>query len=369
MGVEIRTLRLLLDMIIFLAILGLHISFVVGHGAVVYPPPRNRVDYSLPPWSSGVPNPIPAVSNPDEGYWCPVPDGPSTLSGSNGQACFWFSNGCSIGCPNCDGTTRGPSIHTGKTDICGLKFNATICDPNLRTVNTGAKCGSDADSYYYSPWRAPGSSPVFDACGMAGGTRTWGHHGAQYRTTPHAKQGDYGSQSLQESTEQPQWKAGGTVNVSWSITANHGGGYQYRLCPKGENLTEACFQKNPLNFVGLQSFVWGDGTQIFFQGTYVSVGTTPKGSTWAMNPVPRNDTANTGESSKPRCKEIPNCGSTDVNSKCLCSGMWGPYDLLIVDTLKIPDNIPLGDYVLGWRWDCEESTQIWASCSDVTIEA
>ena len=68
-----------------------------------------------------------------------------------------------------------------------------------------------------------------------------------------------------------------------------------------------------------------------------------------------------------RCKEIPNCGSTAVNSKCFCSGMWGPYDLLIRDTLKIPNNLPPGDYVLGWRWDCEESTQVWSSCSDVTI--
>ena len=48
--------------------------------------------------------------------------------------------------------------------------------------------------------------------------------------------------------------------------------------------------------------------------------------------------------------------------------MWGPYDLLIVDTVKIPDNLTPGDYVLGWRWDCEESTQIWSSCSDVTIQ-
>ena len=24
--------------------------------------------------------------------------------------------------------------------------------------------------------------------------------------------------------------------------------------------------------------------------------------------------------------------------------------------------------VLGWRWDCEESTQVWSSCSDVTIQ-
>ena len=30
------------------------------------------------------------------------------MSGANGQSCFWFSNGCSIGCDECDGNTRGP---------------------------------------------------------------------------------------------------------------------------------------------------------------------------------------------------------------------------------------------------------------------
>ena len=71
-----------------------------------------------------------------------------------------------------------------------------MCDPGLRTVNTEAECGSDKDSYYYSPWRAPGSAPVLDSCGMAGGAPSWGHHGAQYRTSPNAKQGDKGSFSL-----------------------------------------------------------------------------------------------------------------------------------------------------------------------------
>merc|ERR1711863_197297 len=86
------------------------------------------------------------------------------------------------------------------------------------------------------------------------------------------------------------------------------------------------------------------------------------------NPIPRNDTAQTGKSFSPRCEERPDCGSTKVESDCFCSGMWGPYNLQIVDTLALPDSLPPGDYVLGWRWDCEESTQIWSSCSDVTIQ-
>jgi hypothetical protein len=110
------------------------------------------------------------------------------------QACFWFSNGCAIGCEECDGSTRGPipsfrcKAGTGnagncsveptpgahitfgpKAPICAKPLNATICDPELRTVNTGAECGAADDYFYYSPWRRPGSAPVIDACGVAGG--------------------------------------------------------------------------------------------------------------------------------------------------------------------------------------------------------
>ena len=49
--------------------------------------------------------------------------------------------------------------------------------------------------------------------------------------------------------------------------------------------------------------------------------------------------------------------------------MWGPYNLEIVDRVEIPRGLPAGYYVLGWRWDCEESNQIWSSCSDITIVA
>lgn len=38
------------------------------------------------------------------------------------------------------------------------------------------------------------------------------------------------------------------------------------------------------------------------------------------------------------------------------------------DTLRVPADIPAGEWVLGWRWDAEMTSQIWQSCSDITIE-
>ena len=26
-----------------------------------------------------------------------------------------------------------------------------------------------------------------------------------------------------------------------------------------------------------------------------------------------------------------------------------------------------GEYLLSWRWDCEESTQVWQNCADVVL--
>ena len=45
------------------------------------------------------------------------------------------------------------------------------------------------------------------------------------------------------------WRQGGVEKVGWGILANHGGGYSYRLCRTGEQLTEECFQKTPLRSV------------------------------------------------------------------------------------------------------------------------
>jgi len=368
---------------------------IAGHTAIVSPPPRNAVDRNVELWSGAVPEPVIRVSAKG-GWWCPIAgESNGKFSAALGQACFWFSNGAAIGCKTPDGNTRGPEAchrmgNQGRPNANGTygidcnqntttllskppscvcnnsDFKATICDPKLRTMNIHTECGSSADYTYFSPWRAPGSAGVFDACGMAGGRPGGGGaHGATYKDTVNAKAGDLGSKVLRAMPTKTTWQAGSVVEVSWAITANHGGGYQYRLCPADEALTEDCFQKRPLPFVGRQRFRWGGpkGKEMWFNGTYVSEGTIPKGSMWAKNPVPRNGAF------EPICDEVPNCGDSAIESKCRCSGMWGPYDLEIVDLVQLPADLEPGDWVLGWRNDCEESNQIWNSCSDVTIVA
>lgn len=43
-----------------------------------------------------------------------------------------------------------------------------------------------------------------------------------------------------------------------------------------------------------------------------------------------------------------------------------PYS--VVDQVTVPNNIEAGDYLLSFRWDCEQSPQIWQNCADIRIE-
>ena len=83
------------------------------------------------------------------------------------------------------------------------------------------------------------------------------------------------------------------------------------------------------------------GTELFFDGTYVSEGTTPAGSAWAKNPIPRNDkTGQHGEASgfPPHCKDVAMCqGMTD--------GSTAVPDLAIVDRVLVPKGTPPGAFL------------------------
>merc|ERR1712100_557100 len=102
---------------------------------------------------------------------------------------------------------------------------------------------------------------------------------------------------------------------------------------------------------------------------------------WGRNPVPPCDTPfGGGAVSNKKCKKatfdppIPgvfgfgpgSCGSSEVT----CTQeqfMEHNFDFGIVDKVKVPD-VPEGQYVLSFRWESEQTNQVWSSCADVTIQ-
>lgn len=267
-------------------------------------------------------------------------------------------------------------------------------DPKYLTWNLDVAPLSTDDWTRFSPWRAPGSAPVYDPCGMAGGGQKAGDPGNGGVPPPGHRVGDLGSKLSELSSGSTVYKTGAVVEVAWAIDANHGGGYQYRLCSKTDSLTEECFSKTPLSFVGsTQTIRFINGTKVEIPATYVSEGVLPVGSTWARNPIPACGDTNEGGAQKSACtypRFPPPLGSSTWGPDSY--GLWGfgagacesqlpgktcssqeeiqrELKFEIVDRVQIPSNLPEGDYYLGFRWDCEQTPQVWATCADVTISS
>jgi len=421
-------------MILFVATLTLHLFTVAeSHGALYIPTPRNAGDRSLPEFRGGK-SPIEACTcnNGNGGFNAPTEGCDLGLRGSSdglgdGQSCLWWSQGCSIGCDACATETYGMNPITGnppqegkagfRKRYCNSTFEATL-PREAWTLNIDAIENSEEDSYRFNPWRAPGFAPVVDACGQAGGEYAFQKMGGDsvFFNTSFAGKGEKGSRLPPIPREaRTEWKRGSFVEVAWGVRYNHGGGYQYRLCPADQDLTEECFQKMPLEFDRMrQALRWNDGKTtyalkeqaIFVDGVNV---TYPPGSTWARNPIPRIFDSKLGLSNEDSCPgpttraagSPPGCLAFDApcpwdqyktrgllpcnqsegtrlrhnahgrSLRCdgdgmsECSSDWVVG--VISDHVYIPSDIPAGDYVLGWRWDAEETAQVWSNCADVII--
>lgn len=252
-----------------------------------------------------------------------------------------------------------------------------------------------ADFTKHHPWRYPGSAGVEggDPCGVSGGWYTKGSAGNGGEAPPGAPQGELGSTSeiFPKLLEQTVWVAGSTVEVAWGITANHGGGYQYRLCPADQKITEECFQAHPLDFTEDVTYVqYGYGKDVNNRTTIPAVTLTgdlvvPAGSTWRRNPIPPCDVPVSGGALKSGCPgptfKSPLEGGPGVaygfgGGSCQGEGVHcTPQEFAdqffhfgLVDKVKIPSDLPEGDYVVGFRWESEQTPQVWQSCSDVTIK-
>ena len=96
----------------------------------------------------------------------------------------------------------------------------------------------------------------------------------------------------------------------------------YRLCPAGEELSEACFQRKPLEFVQEKhALVFQNGSRLPIKGVFTDVGTSPAGSVWARLPIPTGwaewmppDTRGLG----PRCSCDESGDGTPGDFSCGC---------------------------------------------------
>jgi len=296
-----------------------------------------------------------------------------------------------------------------------------------------------------NPWYAPGHAPVANPCGILGGARfsnandyiagpgdeleqykngTLGSmNGAAPSPNMSIPAGTTGTDVLKygqnmrmqkaqgksfRTNDNPIWKAGSEQEVKFSIGANHGGGYQYRLCKLSKlfdgSMDEDCFQANPMAFVGKTSWFeyTSNGSTTPTRVPYTAVrlsdantdGVIPAGSTWTKFGLPSCE----GNERSPAAfkKTSDHCTKPQFTNEVSEAGFWGMGTLFkgdngihcnvascksnspalekvldnfsLVDTVRVPEGVE-GDYVVSWRWDAEQSPQVWTYCSVVTIEA
>lgn len=112
-----------------------------------------------------------------------------------------------------------------------------------------------------------------------------------------------------------------------------------------------------------------NGTRTTIPLVKVSEGTTPEGSEWARNPIPSCATggspAGHGFSETCTVMQFPEPIPGVHGFGYTVNGPLHSYN--IVDQLVVPDDLPDGDYLVSWRWDCEQTTQIWQNCADIVI--
>lgn len=341
------------------------LPLAAAHSNLIKPKPRNAIDSELPEWANGK----------APYHWEGPGNGTAPCACRNGtdvcasaQTCLWFNVGTTIGCPLPDGGDKGPS-NPNRIDRCGAGMKATNNDPAHRTINRAAVAGSKDDWTKFNPWRAPGHAPVYDACGRASGSYQATPGKGEFTDTKYAKLGDLGSQVLPKYDTGTVWRTGSVVETRSSFRANHGGGYQFRLCPLTSDLTEACFQQTPMPFAGNSKLMISDGSMIELDSVDVSNGTLPVGGTWRMLGVPDvAGAATSGWAFKPPCHEpgYPNHPPKSYTIQANCTGDW-THNITMYDYLRVPAHLAPGEYVLGFRYDCETSAQVWQSCADVKI--
>ena len=112
---------------------------VAGHGALVTPRPRNSID-----WQLGAPS----SSKSPTWAWCQNETGAPC---NNGQTAYWYSQGCYIGCSECDHVSGRRQVDLCHSGMVGMLPDAAVSVN--REFATGSARNGPRDIYRHNPWR------------------------------------------------------------------------------------------------------------------------------------------------------------------------------------------------------------------------
>jgi len=231
----------------------------------------------------------------------------------------------------------------------------------------------------WHPWFSPGSAHVDSPCGVGGGNMN-GCVGdcTPYGGYPKGPKAEVFFNSIKKNFKVTNWTRGSVVEAAWGMRVNHGGGYSYRLCkvpPEGIiGVTEECFQNTPLKFEGDKQWVQfgeDESTRFEFPAVRTDKGTTPYGSQWTKNPIPaciggkggyryKDGACPEGLQFTPPREDLFGFGINVNHTET--------FKFSIIDQLIVPRTLDEGDYVLSFRWDCEQSPQVWNTCASIIVQ-
>jgi len=158
------------------------------------------------------------------------------------------------------------------------------------------------------------------------------------------------------------YNAGDVIDVEWCVSdsADHGGVYSYRIC-QDDSITAKYLDPNYTP----NEKDWADMEECFQKGILKC--SDVEGQDCKVHP----DCGGTGWGCETSYDEWFNCGPLD-GGRCMNTGtdevcnVHGGTGRILRDKVKLPD-FRSNHTLMGFRWDCEDTTQLWMNCADIAL--
>jgi len=201
----------------------------------------------------------------------------------------------------------------------------------------------------------------------------------------------------------PDWIKGSNQETAWNAYANHSGGYIYMLCKKTDydacrdtnfpngsllandeqedaylNCVWDCFESTTLDWVPGSQKVQFQDDACTYASTEALTKVGKEGRVWRYTPIPDSNQVTNGGEGKCTWDSITGFSSNvaeteftaSFGSRNVCDNgrdAHNPKNWHVTDEVKVPEEIPEGEYLLSWRWDVYMADQLWTNCADVRI--